>query len=65
MVWYGVNEIGVVGGVKGRVRDDEGGDSFGRLVVCGGVGIESMSKMMGDRNMKRSEVYGKVSDDKM
>lgn len=57
MLWYAVNEIGVLAGVKGTLSHHQARHTFGTLLLSAGVPIESISKMMGHTNIKTTQVY--------
>ena len=65
MLWYAVNEIGVLAGVKGTLSHHQARHTFGTLLLSAGVPIESISKMMGHTNIKTTQVYARVTDDKI
>lgn len=39
--------------------------SFGTLMLSAGIPIESISKMMGHTNISSTQIYSKVTDDKI
>ena len=65
MLWYAVYEIGVLAGVKGTLSHHLARHTFGTLLLSAGVPIESISKMMGHTNIKTTQVYARVTDDKI
>ena len=56
MLWYCIHEIGIVAGVKENLSYHASRHSFG---------IESISKMMGHTNIRTTQGYAKVTDDKI
>lgn len=65
MLWYCINEIGFLAGVKGNLSYHQSRHSFGTLLLSAGIPIESISKMMGHTNISTTQVYAKVTDDKI
>ena len=65
MLWYAVNEIGVLAGIKRTLSHHQARHTFGTLLLSAGVPIESISKMMGHTNIKTTQVYARVTDDKI
>lgn len=65
MLWYCIHEIGIVAGVKGNLSYHASRHSFGTLTLSAGVPIESISKMMGHTNIRTTQGYAKVTDDKI
>ena len=65
MLWYCINEIGFWAGVKGNLSYHQSRHSFGTLLLSAGIPIESISKMMGHTNISTTQVYAKVTDDKI
>ena len=65
MLWYCIHEIGIVAGVKEKLSYHASRHSFGTLTLSAGVPIESISKMMGHTNIRTTQGYAKVTDDKI
>ena len=65
MLWYCIHEIGIVAGVKENLSYHASRPSFGTLTLSAGVPIESISKMMGHTNIRTTQGYAKVTDDKI
>ena len=65
MLWYCIHEIGIVAGVKENLSYHASRHSFGTLMLSAGVPIESISKMMGHTNIRTTQGYAKVTDDKI
>lgn len=65
MLWYCIYEIGIVAGVKENLSYHASRHSFGTLTLSAGVPIESISKMMGHTNIRTTQGYAKVTDDKI
>lgn len=64
-IWYCINEIGFLAGVKGNLSYHQSRHSFGTLLLSAGIPIESISKMMGHSNISTTQVYAKITDDKI
>lgn len=64
-IWYCINEIGFLSGIKGNLSYHQSRHSFGTLLLSAGIPIESISKMMGHSNISTTQVYAKVTDDKI
>lgn len=60
-----VNQIGFLAGAKVSVSPHVARHCFGTLLLSAGVPIESISKMMGHTNISSTQVYAKVTDDKI
>ena len=65
MIWYCIHEIGIMAGVKENLSYHDSRHTFGTLTLSAGIPIESISKMMGHTNIKTTQTYAKVTDDKM
>lgn len=39
--------------------------TFGTLLISAGISIESIAKMMGHTNIVSSQIYAKITDDKI
>ena len=65
MIWYAIHEIGVLAGVKGSLSYHQSRHTFGTLMMSAGIPIESISKMMGHTNIRTTQTYAKVTDDKI
>lgn len=64
-IWYCINEIGFLAGVKGNLSYHQSRHTFGTLLLSAGIPIESISKMMGHTNISSTQIYSKVTDDKI
>lgn len=64
-IWYCINEIGFLAGVKENLSYHQSRHTFGTLLLSAGIPIESISKMMGHTNISSTQVYAKVTDDKI
>ena len=64
-LWYCIHEIGILAGVKENLSYHASRHSFGTMMLSAGVPIESISKMMGHTNIKTTQGYARVTDDKI
>lgn len=65
MLWYCITEIGFLAGVKGRMSLHQSRHTFGTLLISAGIPIESISKMMGHTTISSTQIYARVTDDKI
>lgn len=64
-VWFEIHEIGFALGMKENLSYHMARHSFGTLLLSAGIPIESISKMMGHTNISSTQIYSKVTDDKI
>jgi site-specific recombinase XerD len=64
-LWYCINEIGFLAGVKCTLGYHQSRHTCGTLMLSAGIPIESISKMMGHTNISSTQVYAQVTDDKI
>lgn len=64
-LWFCIHEIGILAGVKENLSYHASRHSFGTMMLSAGVPIESISKMMGHTNIKTTQGYARVTDDKI
>ncbi|MFR9554297.1 MAG: site-specific integrase [Rikenellaceae bacterium] len=60
-----VNQFGIMVGAKVSVSPHVARHCFGTQMLNAGVPIESISKMMGHTNIQSTQVYARVTDDKI
>jgi len=65
VIWHEVHQIGVSTGLKENLSYHMARHSCGTLMLSSGIPIESISKMMGHTNITSTQVYAKVTDDKI
>lgn len=65
MLWYCITEIGFLAGVKGKMSLHQSRHTFGTLLLSAGIPIESISKMMGHTDISSTQIYARVTDDKI
>ena len=65
MIWYCIHEIGIMAGVKENLSYHDSRHTFGTLMLSADIPIESISKMMGHTNIRTTQIYARVTDDKI
>ncbi|MFR9527547.1 MAG: site-specific integrase [Rikenellaceae bacterium] len=63
--WREVKAFGLAAGVKSTFSYYSARHSFATLMLDAGVPIESVSKMMGHADISSTQVYGKITDEKI
>ena len=64
-IWYEINQIGVLFGLKENLSYHQSRHSFGTLLLSAGISIESIAKMMGHANISTTQGYAQVTDIKI
>ena len=65
MIWYCIHEIGIMAGVKENLSYHDSRHTFGTLMLSAGIPIESISKMMRHTSIRTTQIYARVTDDKI
>ncbi|MFR9592854.1 MAG: site-specific integrase, partial [Rikenellaceae bacterium] len=65
MIWREINQIGYIVGIKHNLSYHQSRHSCATLMLSAGIPIESVSKMMGHTNIQSTQVYAKVTEDKI
>jgi site-specific recombinase XerD len=65
MIWYDINQIGVVLGLKESLSYHQSRHSFGTLAISAGLSIESIAKMMGHANISTTQGYAQITEQKI
>ena len=65
LIWREINQIGYIAGIKHNLSYHLARHSFGTLTLSAGIPIESVSKMMGHTNISSTQIYAKVTDEKI
>ncbi len=65
LLWRDINAIGIAFGFKQNLSHHQSRHTFGTLLLSEGISIESIAKMMGHTNISSTQVYAKVTDDKI
>lgn len=65
VIWHKIQEIAFANGIRQNLSYHQARHSFGTLMLSAGVPIESISKMMGHANISSTQIYAKVTDNKI
>ena len=65
ILWRDINAIGIALGFKENLSHHQSRHTFGTLLLSEGISIESIAKMMGHTNISSTQVYARVTDDKI
>lgn len=65
MIWYDINQIGVIMDFKESLSYHQSRHSFGTLALSAGLSIESIAKMMGHANISTTQGYAQVTEQKI
>ena len=65
MIWYCIHEIGIMTGVKENLSYHDSRHTFGTLMLSADIPIESISKMMGHTNIRTTQIFARVTDNKI
>ena len=65
IIWFEMNGIGVALGFIENLSYHMSRHNFGTLLLSSGICIESIAKMMGHSNISSTQIYAKVTDDKI
>lgn len=65
MIWFEIHELGFAHQIKHNLSYHQSRHTFGALLVLAGVPMESIAKMMGHTNIRTTQGYAKVTDDKI
>lgn len=65
VMWWEIHGVGVALGFKENLSHHQGQHNFGTLLISAGISIESVAKMMGHTNLTSSQIYAKITDDKI
>ena len=65
IIWFEMNGIGVALGFLENLSYHMSRHNFGTLLLSAGISIESIAKMMGHSNISSTQIYAKVTDDKI
>lgn len=64
-IWYDINQIGVLLGLKENLSYHHARHGFGTLAISAGLSIESIAKMMGHANINTTQVYAQITEQKI
>ena len=65
ILWHEVHSIGNALEFEENLSHHQSRHTFGTLLISAGISIESIAKMMGHTNITSSQVYAKITDDKI
>ena len=65
MIWFEIHELGFAHQFKQNLSYHQSRHTFGTLLVSAGVPMESIAKMMGHTNIRTTQGYAKVTNDKI
>lgn len=65
IIWFEMNGIGAALGFIENLSYHMSRHNFGTLLLSTGICIESIAKMMGHSNISSTQIYAKVTDDKI
>lgn len=65
ILWHEIHAVGYALEFKENLSHHMARHSFGTLMLSAGIPIESISKMMGHTNISTTQVYAKVTDQKI
>lgn len=65
ILWHEVHSIGNALEFEENLSHHQARHTFGTLLISAGISIESIAKMMGHTNITSSQVYAKITDDKI
>ena len=65
MIWYDINQIGKLIGLKENLSYHQSRHSFGTLAISSGLCIESIAKMMGHSNISTTQGYAQITEQKI
>ena len=65
MIWYDINQIGKLMGLKEKLSYHQSRHSFGTLAISSGLSIESIAKMMGHSNISTTQGYAQITEQKI
>ena len=65
ILWREINSIGFALGFKENLSHHQSRHTFGTLLLSENISIESIAKMMGHTNISTTQVYARVTDQKI
>lgn len=64
-LWFDIHEMGVIIGKEDNLSYHQSRHSFGTFLISADIPIESIAKMMGHSNIKTTQGYARITDDKI
>lgn len=65
ILWHEIHSIGNALEFEDNLSHHQARHTFGTLLISAGISIESIAKMMGHTNIISSQIYAKITDDKI
>ena len=64
-LWFEVHELGITIGKEENLTYHQSRHSFGTFLISADIPIESIAKMMGHSNIRTTQGYARITDDKI
>lgn len=64
-LWFDIHEMGVIIGKEDNLSYHQSRHSFGTFLISADIPIESIAKMMGHSNIRTTQGYARITDDKV
>ena len=64
-LWFEIHELGVIIGKEYNLSYHQSRHSFGTFLISADIPIESIAKMMGHSNIRTTQGYARITDDKI
>ncbi len=64
-LWFEVHELGITIGKEENLSYHQSRHSFGTFLISADIPIESIAKMMGHSNIRTTQGYARITDDKI
>lgn len=64
-IWYELQEIAYRAGIKEGLSYHQSRHSFGTLAISEGMPVESISKIMGHSKISSTQIYAKITEEKI
>ena len=64
-LWFEIHELGVIIGKEDNLSYHQSRHSFGTFLISSDIPIESIAKMMGHSNIRTTQGYARITDDKI
>lgn len=65
VLWFGIHAVGNALDFKENLSHHQARHTFGTLLLSASISIESIAKMMGHTNISSTQIYAKITDDKI
>lgn len=65
ILWHEIHAVGNALEFKENLSHHQARHTFGTLLLSEGISIESIAKMMGHTNISSTQIYAKITDDKI